>query len=46
MFMWACLYGYFAFDEIPSELTIFGAMMIAGCGILSWHFEQKESKKR
>ena len=46
MFAWACAWGFFIFDETPSEFTILGAVMIAGCGVLSWHFEQRESQDR
>ena len=45
MFAWACGYGYFFFDETPSVLTLFGALMIAGCGVLSWHFEQSRDDR-
>jgi drug/metabolite transporter (DMT)-like permease len=46
MFAWACAWGYVIFEETPSSLTTVGAVMIAGAGILSWRFEQQESKRR
>ena len=44
MFAWSCAWGFFIFDERPAATTIMGAAMIAGCGILSWYFEQRESR--
>jgi drug/metabolite transporter (DMT)-like permease len=41
MFVWACVWGFTAFDEEPGSLTILGAVIIAGAGILSWHFERR-----
>ena len=41
MFLWACTLGLLLFDEVPSPLTLCGAIMIAGSGMLSWHFEAR-----
>ena len=46
MFAWSCAWGFFIFAESPSVSTVLGAGMIAGCGVLSWHFEHRESYER
>jgi drug/metabolite transporter (DMT)-like permease len=33
MIVWAVLFGYFVFGDVPSPATIFGAAIIIGAGI-------------
>lgn len=39
--VWACLFGYLMFGEIPDTYTIFGAIVVAGSGVYILHREAR-----
>jgi len=41
--IWAILIGYFAFNEVPDELTLFGSAIIVAMGIFTFYRERRLS---
>jgi drug/metabolite transporter (DMT)-like permease len=39
--VFATLWGYLAFDEVPDRWTILGALVIIGAGVYVWHRETR-----
>ena len=44
--IWATLFGYLVFANLPDVYTIFGAVIIAGSGFYIFHREQQASRMR
>lgn len=44
--IFATCWGYFAFDEVPDALTLFGALVIIGAGVYVWHRETRAGAGR
>lgn len=44
--LFAVLYGYLFFGELPDAMTILGALVIVGSGLYVWHRERQADKAR
>lgn len=42
--LFAVLYGYLFFSELPDAITIFGALVIVGSGLYVWHRERQADR--
>ena len=38
--LWAILFGFVLFDELPDPITVVGAAIIVGAGLYVWHRER------
>jgi len=38
--LWAILFGFVLFDELPDAMTLVGAAIIVGAGLYVWHRER------
>ncbi len=41
LLIWAILYGWIIFDELPGARALFGAAIIVASGLYAWHRERK-----
>lgn len=44
--VWASLFGFVAFSEVPDRVTVLGATVIVGAGIYVWHRERVHAARQ
>lgn len=45
LLVWAALWGWLVFDEIPDLLTCVGAAIVVASGLYTWHRERKRAER-
>ena len=39
--LWAIVFGFFVFSEIPDKLTLIGSLVVVCTGLFAWYRERR-----
>lgn len=42
--LWAIVFGFLVFSEVPDQLTVVGSLIVVGTGLFAWYRERRTAK--